>query len=129
MMANIIDKVHIKQRSLVRTLLGLKNAFGEVHHSLIQEALAYHHIPAKTKALISSLYTGFHTSVITDDFLTPAIPVRRGVLQGDCLSPLLFSMRSYTFIQFIRQEKYKQLGLIHPMVFLSQSTGSSLRMM
>ena len=110
MMANIIDKARIKQCSLVITLLGLKNAFGEVHHNLIQEVLAYHHIPAKTKALISRLYTGFHTSVITDDFLTPAIPVRRGVLQGDCLSPLLFNMCFNTFIQFIRQEKYKQLG-------------------
>ena len=110
MMANIIDKARIKQRSLVITLLDLKNAFGEVHHNLIQEVLAYHHIPAKTKALISSLYTGFHTSIITDDFLTPAIPVRRGVLQGDCLSPLLFNMCFNTFIQFIRQEKYKQLG-------------------
>ena len=111
MMADIIDKARIKQRSLVITLLDLKNAFGEVHHNLIQDVLAYHHIPAKTKALISSLYTGFHTSVIADDFLTPAIPVRRGVLQGDCLSPLLFNMCFNTFIQFIRQEKYKQLGL------------------
>ena len=36
--------------------------------------------------------------------------VRRGVLQGDCLSSLLFNMCFNTFIQFIRQEKYKQLG-------------------
>jgi len=110
MMANIIDKARTKQRSLVLTLLDLKNAFGEVHHNLIEEVLLYHHIPAKAKALISSLYTDFHTSVITDDFLTPAIPVRKGVLQGDCLSPLLFNMCFNTFIQYIRQEKYKQLG-------------------
>ena len=34
-MANIINKARIKQRSLVITLLDLKNAFGEVHHNLI----------------------------------------------------------------------------------------------
>jgi hypothetical protein len=34
-MANIINKAWIKQRSLVITLLDLKNAFGEVHHNLI----------------------------------------------------------------------------------------------
>jgi len=106
-MANIIDKARTKQHSLVLTLLDLKNAFGEVHHNLIEEVLLYHHIPAKAKALISSLYTDFHTSVITDDYLTPAIPVRKGVLQGDCLSPLLFNMCFNTFIQYIRQEKYK----------------------
>ena len=99
-----------KQRSLVLTLLDLKNAFGEVHHNLIQELLLYHHIPAKAKELISSLYTDFNTSVITDNYLTPAIPVRKGVLQGDCLSPLLFNMRFNTFIQYSHQEKYMQLG-------------------
>ena len=30
-LANIINKARIKQRSLVITLLDLKNAFGEVH--------------------------------------------------------------------------------------------------
>ena len=110
MMANIIDKAQINQRSVVITLLDLKNAFGEVHHNLIQWVLFYHHIPAKTQALLSSLYNGFHTSVITDHYLTSAIPVRQGVLQGDCLSPLLFNLCFNIFIQFIRQEKYKQLG-------------------
>jgi hypothetical protein len=38
-MANIINKARIKERSLVITLLGLKNAFGEVHHNLIQTVL------------------------------------------------------------------------------------------
>ena len=110
MMANIIDKARKRQRSVVITLLDLKNAFGEVHHNLIQKVLLYHHIPDKTQALISSLYDGFHTAVITDHYSTPTIPVRRGALQGDCLSPLLFNMCFNTFIQFIRQEKYKQLG-------------------
>ena len=110
MMANIIDKASTKQRSLVLTFIDLKNAFGEVHHNLIQEVLLYHHIPAKTKELISSLSIDFHTSAITDNYLTPAILVRKGVLQGDCLSPLLFNMCFNAFIQYIRQEKYMQLG-------------------
>ena len=41
-MANIINKARIKQRSLVITLLDLKNAFGEVHHNLILSVLGYH---------------------------------------------------------------------------------------
>ena len=43
-MANIINKARIKLRSLVITLLDLKNAFGEVHHNLIQFVFGYHHI-------------------------------------------------------------------------------------
>jgi hypothetical protein len=44
-MTNIINQARIKQRSVVITLLDLKNAFGEVHHNLIQSVLDYHHIP------------------------------------------------------------------------------------
>ena len=107
MMTNIVNKARTKKRSLVLTLLDLKNAFGEVHCNLIQEVLLYHHIPSKPKALISSLYSDFHTSFLTYDYLTPA---RKGVLQGDCLSSLLFNMCFDTCILYFRQERYKQLG-------------------
>lgn len=109
-MANIISKARIKQRSLVITLLNLKNAFGEVHHNLIQTVLDYHHIPDHMKNLVHSLYTDFKTSIITSEFSTPFVRVGRGVLQGDCLSPLLFNMCFNTFIQHIKADKYRQFG-------------------
>ena len=37
-MAYIINKARTKQRSLVITLLDLKNAFGELHHNLIRSS-------------------------------------------------------------------------------------------
>ena len=88
LMAHIIDKARSKQCSSVVTLLDLKNALSEVHHKLIKEVLSYHDIPTKPKSLISSLYSGRQMTVVTNDFTTPAIPVRKGALQGDCLSPL-----------------------------------------
>ncbi|CAB4008393.1 Hypothetical predicted protein [Paramuricea clavata] len=90
--------------------IDLKNAFGEVHHNLIYEVLDYHHVPNHIKNLICSLYTDFQTSIITEQFNTPFITVGRGVLQGNCLSPLLFNMSFNTFIQHIKSEKYRQLG-------------------
>ena len=109
-MADIINKARIRQRSVVITLLDLKNAFGEVHHNLIQSVLDYHHIPHHINSVVKSLYTDFQTSIITSDFNTPFISVGRGVLQGDCLSPLLFNMCFNTFIQYIKAEKYRQFG-------------------
>ena len=111
-MANIINKARIKQRSLVITLLDLKNAFGEVHHNLIQSVLDYHHIPFHVKDIIRCLYTDFKTSVITSEFRTPFVTVGRGVLQGDCLSPLLFIMCFNTFIQHIKADIYRQFGFM-----------------
>ena len=101
-MADIINKARIRQRSVVITLLDLKNAFGEIHHNLIQSILDYHHIPEHIKFVIKRLYTDFQTSIITSEFRTPFISVGRGVLQGDCLSPLLFNMCFNTFIQHIK---------------------------
>ena len=67
-MAEIINKARTKQRSLVITLLDIKNAFGEVHHNLIQTAFDYHHIPDHIKSLVKSLYTDFKTSILTNAF-------------------------------------------------------------
>ena len=109
-MAHTINTARTKQRSIVITLLDLKNAFGEVHHNLIHEVLEYHHVPNHIKNLIGSLYTNFQTSILTEQFNTPFITVGCGVLQGDCLSPLLSNMAFNTFTQHIKSEKYRQLG-------------------
>ena len=109
-MVHIINNARLKQRSLIITLLDLQNAFGGVHHNLISEVLKYHHIPPHIMILVKSLYRGFQTSIITSDFTTPYTTVERGVLQGDCLSPLLFNMCFHTFIQHIRSENFCQLG-------------------
>ena len=79
-MADITKKPRTEQRSLVITLLDLKNAFGEVHHNLIQTALDYHHIPYHIKLLVKSLYTDFKTSIITNEFRIPFVSIGRGVL-------------------------------------------------
>ena len=83
MMAHIIVKARIKQRSVVITLLDLKNSFGEVYHNLIKAVLNHHDVPPTIQALISNLYDNFQTSIIIDNSISPAIPVGRGVLQGD----------------------------------------------
>ena len=91
-MAYIIRNAKLKQKSLVITLLDLKNAFGEVHHNLIPEVLQYHHIPLHMQTIIRDFYSNFRTSIVTTLFRTPFSKVGRGVLQGDCLSPLTFNL-------------------------------------
>ena len=99
-MGHIINKARTKQRSPVVMLLDLKNAFGEVHHNLISSVLSYHLIPASIQSIIMNFYINFKTSIIAKHFSTPAIPVSRGVLLGNC--PLLFNMCFNTFIHFIK---------------------------
>ena len=78
--------------------------------------LNYHHIPDHIKFVIKNLYTDFKTSIITSQFQTPFLTIGRDVLQGDCLSPLLFNMCFNTFIQHIKAEKYSQFGFSFKML-------------
>ena len=44
-LTHLIKDAKKHSRSLIITLLDLKNVFGEVHHELIKSALRYHHVP------------------------------------------------------------------------------------
>ena len=117
-MAYIIRKAKLKQKSLVITLLDLKNAFGEVHHNLIPEVLQHHLIPLHMQTILRDLYSNFRTSIVSTLFHTPIIKVGRGVLQGDCLSTLTFNLCFNTFIQYMSAPKFAQFGFstnfLHP---------------
>ena len=104
LLSYIINHARTKQRSLIVTLIDLKNAFGEVHHRLVRTVLAGHHIPEEIVCFIENLYTDFSISIVTKECTTKPIPVERGVLQGDCLSPLLFNLCVNSLIQSINDE-------------------------
>ena len=108
----MINHARKRQRDLFITLIDLRNAFREVHHSLLNKVLEYHHVPNEVKSLIQNMYKDFHISIGTKRFITGRIKVERGVLQGDCLSPLLFNMCFNTLIQTIRQKKINCLGYV-----------------
>lgn len=99
-----------KQRSLTVTLIDLRNAFGLVRHDLIMSTLKFHHVPPEIIGMIQHMYTGFYTAIATEHFVTGFIHVGKGVMQGDCLSPLLFNMVTNTFIQRIKGKEFEQLG-------------------
>ncbi|CAB3993869.1 Hypothetical predicted protein, partial [Paramuricea clavata] len=106
-LAHIINKARVKQRTITyHNTIRSQKCIRRSPPNIIYEDLQYHHIPDHIKNLVSSLYTDFQTSIITEQFNTSFITV----LKGDCLSPLLFNMSFNTFIQHIKSEKYRQLG-------------------
>ena len=109
----VINHVRKKQRNFVVTLIDLKNAFGEVDHKLLAEVLKYHKVPDHIITLITSLYTDYFISVVTDSYLKSPIKVRRGVLQGEDFSPLLFNLIVNTLITTIKKEKLKCMGYVY----------------
>ena len=90
----------------------MKNAFGEIHHNLIRSILKSHHLSDEVISLVEDLYTDYTTSIATKRYLTEPVPVERGVLQGDCLSPLLFNLCVNMLINMIKDEKISCLGYV-----------------
>ena len=82
--------------------------------------LQFHHIPQEMQNIISKLYSGFSTSIATEIFVTSPLQVEKGVLQDDCLSPLLINMLFNTFIQTLTKSKefgqlnYRYDNIIQP---------------
>ena len=72
--------------------------------------LDYRHVPSELIECIMSLYKDFATTVVTDSYAKSFLRIERGVLQGDCLSPLIFNLLINTFSQYVHQERFSQLG-------------------
>ena len=70
--------------------LDLSNAFGSVPRNIIFEALEWARISPNIIKYVQCLYTDASTRIKCYEGLSSAIPAKRGVLQGDTLSPTLF---------------------------------------
>ena len=89
-LAAIIKGARTSKRSLAVAWLDIANAYGSVHHSLIQFVLQHYHAPPEFSALLQSWYSGLSASISTADWVTPAVSLETGVYQGDPLSVVLF---------------------------------------
>ena len=93
-MSHIINNSRNQQWSVTITLIDLKYAFGEVHHSLIQSVLHYHYIPDEINYIVKILYSDFRLSIVT----------------YDSFSPLIFNLIINTFIQCVKEDKFTNFG-------------------
>lgn len=110
LLSYIINHARIKQRQVIITLLDLKNAFGEIDHNVIMKILEYHHFPEQIKTIVKEYYTDYKISIGTDTFTTNPLTIEKGVLQGDCLSPLLFNLVVNALLKTIDSERIRTMG-------------------
>ena len=119
LLTNMLKHAKNKQRQLVVMLFDLKNAFGEIHHNLIKTVLKYHHIPPSIVNLVNSVYSDYFFSITAKDFMANLIKVNHGVLQRDCLSPLIFSLCLNSLIKSIESKNVGCLGYILGEILIS----------
>lgn len=69
-----------------------QKAFDLVKSWAILAAMDEAHIDSRYSKLIKSIYAGATMQVkLNDDWMTDKIPVKRGIRQGDTISPKLFT--------------------------------------
>ena len=111
-LAAVISSARKSHRSLAIAWLDIANAYGSVHHSLIQFALSHYHLPVEFSQMVQSLYSGLSASVISHEWSTPLIPILTGVYQGDPLSVVIFNTVINTLIDTLKTKS--ELGFNLP---------------
>ena len=103
----IIKDAHTKHKSLAVCWLDLANAFGSVHHRLIDFCLHHYHAPMPFISTIS-LYSNLSATVSAGSWSTRCIPLQVGVYQGDPLSVAIFNTVMVTLTDALKADR--QLG-------------------
>ena len=108
----MINHARMNKKSAIVTMLDFKNAFVEVEHNFIMNVLDYNHVLEQLKSIVREYYDDYVISIGTKDFITNPIVVKKGVLQGDCLSTPLFNMCFNTLLECIEDERIKCTGYV-----------------
>ena len=90
-LASILFEARKKHKSLAVAWLDLANAYGSIHHSLIQFSMKHYHAPPELCSILDALYSDLSTTILTQKWTTPSIPLKSGVYQGDPLSVVVFN--------------------------------------
>ena len=95
----ILDNAMQCHLPLSMTFIDLKKAFGSVSHHYIDDILEHIFLPCEFRSYTTCLYSELTGFIATKEWKTNTFPIRRGVFQGDTLSPLIFLVASNPIIK------------------------------
>lgn len=91
LLETILTEARKRCKSVYVANLDISNAYPSVYHSAIIKALECSGAPSSFVEYVRDLYRGFVTEIKIGD-TTYTVPIQKGVLQGDPLSPALFNL-------------------------------------
>jgi hypothetical protein len=86
----LLEDARLMGQDIFLVMVDLKEAFDTIDHTRMLKVVQDLGYPGDSLAVIQGLYTNAYTRVITPYGKTNPIPIKRGTLQGDGLSPFLF---------------------------------------
>jgi len=100
---NAVEDAHLTSQDIYTLYVDFSAAFSMVNHERLQECLHTFGIPDDARRVVSSIYAHATTTILTPHGSTPTIHIRRGTLQGDTLSPLLFLFYIEPLLRWLHQ--------------------------
>lgn len=79
-------------RNLYVTALDFKNSLGSILHNMIIDCLQKKGFSQQFIHLIKEVYTGASTRILTNNFSSREIDLKKGTKQGCSVSPLHFNL-------------------------------------
>lgn len=89
---NLLRHARTHKKNLFVSLLDVSKAFDSVPHESIKRALTRNGCPSEFIQIIQNQYENSCTALSYTDGDSPLIPLKRGVKQGDPMSPILFNL-------------------------------------
>ena len=114
----ILDHAKFNKRTVHCTFFDLEDAFGSVNHDLISFSLRRFKIPVEIQDYIKNLYSTLNGTVVTKEWSSKKFDFKKGVFQGDPLSPIIFLIVFNPLLEKLKLEtnhgyEINNLSLIH----------------
>ena len=106
-MEEIIKDAKHKSKTKHITFFDLEDAFGSVPHSLIQTTLENNFIPENIRLYFHNFYSQVQPVLETKSWRSNPFSLKRGVFQGDPISPIIFILMFNPILQDLQNQSHK----------------------
>ena len=96
-----MEDAHSHKKDIIFCYLDFTGAFPSTDHKQLVRVLEFMGLPSDFTRLVSNLYSGATTELIIPPGNSSPVGIRRGTLQGDPLSPLLFDLMVEPLIRWL----------------------------